>query len=261
MKYDAGADAYDLLTGRWSKVFVQSAIEMAQIGQGHRVLDVATGTGDAAILARRAVGSAGYCAGLDVSVPMLKVAASKASAHSIGYVAASAMALPFPECTFDGILCLFGLMFFPDRVKALAEVRRVLRSSRRLVLTVWGRPERAAFAGFPADALSEQLPDLKQELLRPFSLSEPKEVRALLTAAGFNKVDVVAQARTARFGSFEDYWEPYEQGGGRLGQAYLNLSHDARTTVRRQVFSRLSAFSVNGCITVPLEAFVGFGSA
>ena len=79
MKYDAGVDAYDLLTGRWSKVFVQSAIEMAQIGQGRRVLDVATGTG-----MRRyspgAVGSAGYCAGLDVSVPMLKVAASKASA-------------------------------------------------------------------------------------------------------------------------------------------------------------------------------------
>ena len=94
---------------------------------------------------------------------------------------------------------------FPDRVKALAEVRRVLRSSRRLALTVWGRRERTAFAGFPAEALSEQLPDLKQELLRPFSLSAPSEVRALLSTAGLKNVDVVAQARTARFGSFEDY--------------------------------------------------------
>jgi ubiquinone/menaquinone biosynthesis C-methylase UbiE len=261
MKYDAGADAYDLLTGRWSRMFAQAAIEKARINPGDRVLDVATGTGDTAVLACSAVGSSGYCFGLDVSVPMLRVAATKASTGPVGFLAASAMALPFPDGVFDAILCQFGLMFFPDRLQALAELRRVLRSNRRLVLTVWERPARAAFAGFAAEALSEQLPDLKQELLRPFSLSAPNEVRALLTTAGFNEVDVVRDARTAHFDSFEDYWKPYEQGGGRLGQAYLSLSPDAQATVRRQVSTRLNAFVVDGRITLPLEAFVGIGSA
>jgi ubiquinone/menaquinone biosynthesis C-methylase UbiE len=261
MKYDAGADAYDLLTGRWSRMFAQTAIGKARINPGDRVLDVATGTGDTAVLACSAVGTSGYCLGLDVSVPMLRVAATKASTGPVGFLAASAMALPFPDGVFDAILCQFGLMFFPDRLQALAELRRLLRSNRRLVLTVWERPARAAFAGFAAEALSEQLPDLKQELLRPFSLSAPNEVRALLTTAGFNEVDVVHDARTAQFDSFEDYWKPYEQGGGRLGQAYLSLSLDAQATVRRQVSIRLKAFVVDGRITLPLEAFVGISSA
>lgn len=261
MKYDAGAGAYDHLTGRWSKVFAETAIKLARIREGDRVLDIATGTGDAAICARAAAGAGGYCVGLDVSVPMLRIAASKPAVDPVEYVAASAMALPFSDSSFDAILCQFGLMFLPDRIKALAEFRRTLRPRGRLAFAVWGQPERAAFAGFPAEALSEQLPDLKQELLRPFSLSDPNELRALLTAAEFKKVDVVEEARVAQFDSFADYWDPYEQGGGRLGQAYLSLDPVARTMVRQQVRDRLRAFTIDGGITVPLEVFMGFGCA
>jgi ubiquinone/menaquinone biosynthesis C-methylase UbiE len=66
------------------------------------------------------VESAGHVIGVDISVPMLQVAASKSLASNVSFMAADAMMLPFGNGTFDIVICQFGLMFFPDRVAALA---------------------------------------------------------------------------------------------------------------------------------------------
>jgi len=77
LAYDAGASSYDLLTGRWSRLYIPTLLDQAGVGVGHRVLDVATGTGEAAILAASRVGAGGHVVGIDVSRPMLAVAAVK----------------------------------------------------------------------------------------------------------------------------------------------------------------------------------------
>ena len=116
MRYDAGAAAYDRLTGRWSRLYAHAALDAAGVKAGDCVLDLATGTGDTALLASARLGALGTVVGVDLSLPMLLVAGAKSSGVRMELVAADAQALPFRARTFDAALCQFGLMFFPDRV-------------------------------------------------------------------------------------------------------------------------------------------------
>ena len=176
MSYDAGAAAYDQLTGRWSQLFVDAALAAVKPEPGDSLLDLATGTADAAVLASQLLGSASTVVGMDLSVPMLRVASQKSKASHVFLVAADAMCLPFPNQSIDCVTCLFGLMFFPRPVTALGEVRRVLALRGRAALTMWACPERAPFAGIMAEALATELPQDASEILKPFSLSDPRVV-------------------------------------------------------------------------------------
>ena len=71
MKYDAGAAAYDRFVGRWSRLYAVAILEAAGVKASDRVLDLATGTGDAALLAIQHVGPYGTAVGVDLSLPML----------------------------------------------------------------------------------------------------------------------------------------------------------------------------------------------
>ena len=259
LRYDAGAAAYDRLTGRWSAMFAAAALDAVDVSPTDKVLDLAAGTGDGALLAVQRLGHSGNAIAVDLSVPMLVVAQSKPSSRPVDFVAADAQRLPFLDRTFDAVICLFGLMFFPNALRALAEVRRVLRPGARFAATVWRTPEDAAFSGFIAQALGEALPADREELLRPFSLSDAAQVERLLNEGGYGKIDVRREIRTAHFSSFEDYWDPIEAGGGRLGQAYLGLPPQTKVAVRQRVQEELSTLTVNGQIVMPLAAHLVVG--
>ena len=261
MRYDAGAEAYDRLTGRWSRLFSAAALNAAAVATAQTVLDVATGTGDSALLAKTETANIATIIGVDISLPMLQVAARKCSTRGLKFVAADATRLPFRDSTFDAVLCQFGLMFFPNRILGLRELRRVLRSSGRVALTVWGPPDRAPFAGLVAVALGRRMPTERDELLLPFALANPAEVESILLKAGFRNVRVTREVREARFESFDDFWTPYEQGGGRLGQAYLSLPLAVRGDVQRDVNRQLADFTLDAPITMTLEAYLATAAA
>ena len=261
MKYDAGAAAYDCLTGRWSRLYARSALEAAAASSSRSVLDVATGTGDAAVAASDCVPPVGVVVGVDISVPMLHVAASKAVQSNLSFAAANAMSMPFREGTFDCVICQFGLMFLPDKLAGLTEFRRVLRPAGRVALSVWGKPEQAPFAGIMAQALGEVLPANRDELMLPFSLADPAHLLQLMERAGFQDCEVQQENRVARFHSLADFMDPYEQGGGRLGQAYLQLPPDIRVSVRQAVFEQLQSFRKHEGIAMEIVAYVASGAA
>jgi len=116
-------------------------LDLAVVGPGERVLDVACGTG---IVARRAaarvgVGVGGVVTGSDVNEGMLEVAAAAATdlPVRIEWHRADATALPLPDGAFDVVCCQQGLQFVPDPPLALREARRVLAPGGRLALAVW----------------------------------------------------------------------------------------------------------------------------
>jgi ubiquinone/menaquinone biosynthesis C-methylase UbiE len=261
MKYDAGAVAYDRLTGRWSRLYARSILDAAAASSSRSLLDVATGTGDAAVLANDCVPAAGVVVGVDISVPMLRVAACKALQSNVSFAAADAMRMPFRDRTFDSVICQFGLMFLPDKAAGLAEFRRVLRPAGRVALSVWGEPHQAPFAGIMAQALGEALPANREELLIPFSLADPAHLLQLMERAGFQKPTVQQEIQVARFDSPADFMEPYEQGGGRLGQAYLQLTPEIRLSVRHAVLKQLESFRKHDQIAMEVIAYVASGTA
>lgn len=257
LRYDAGAGAYDRLTGRWSRMYVSRVLDLAGVTAGSHVLDVATGTGDAAILAADRVGQGGKVVAIDISAPMLREAAVKAAGRLIEFAEADAQRLSYADASFDSVICLFGLMFIPERVAALRGFLRLLRPGGRVASTSWDEPKHAPFAGLVAEALAAQRRDDEADLLRPFSLANPDEHVGLYKAAGFARIEVERQTFASSFTSFDgDFWEPIEAGGGRLGQAYLSLPENTRRAVRNRVLSRLPVPSASEPFTLQHSAWI-----
>ncbi len=117
-----------------------------------RVLETAAGTG---IVTRALLGALPADASIvatDLNQPMLDHAAEQISSDRVSWQKADAQALPFPDQSFDAVVCQFGAMFFPDRQKAYREARRVLKPDGHFIFSVWDAIEHNDFAKLTTDA-------------------------------------------------------------------------------------------------------------
>ena len=251
ISYDAGAASYDLLSGRWSRLYVPTLLAEAGLATGHRVLDVATGTDEAATLAGSRVGTTGRVIGIDVSAPMLRIAASKVAKQAVSLSLMDGQTLAFKDESSDAVVCQFGLTFLPDPASALREWTRVLRGGARLAVCVWAAPEHV-------DELSRYFPDQRDVLYQPSALADGESLERLLAGAGLTAIRLTRETRAHRFTSFEEYWQPFEAGGGRHGQLFLRLPRAARQAVREEVRRQMAPFRVHG--ELEMQADVLFGS-
>jgi ubiquinone/menaquinone biosynthesis C-methylase UbiE len=131
----------------------------------------------------------------DLNAPMLDQAASvQADPGRVEWRTADAMDLPFAAESFDMVACQFGVMFFPDRVKAYAEARRVLQPGGSFIYNMWDRIEENDFAHVVTCALADCFPtDPPRFLARtPHGHHDPSQFEAELREAGFNDVTVEA---------------------------------------------------------------------
>jgi ubiquinone/menaquinone biosynthesis C-methylase UbiE len=253
--------AYDQYTGVWSRLFVPSVVAAAEVATADRILDVATGPGEAAVLALSQVGPAGLVVGADIAVAMLHAAQTRFAGARFRSVVADGQALPFADGTFDAVLCQLGLMFFPDPVQGLAEFRRVLRPHRRAAVCVISRREHVPMWGVLAEILSRSLPDQREVLHLMFSLADAERLAQLFALAGFREITVTRETREHSFASFDDYWSPIEVAPGSLPQAYRALPDARRQAVREEVRTRLAPFETNGRLVMRIEMLIGAGRA
>lgn len=183
-------------------------IATAALQRGESVLDVACGTGIVARLAAARVGPSGRVAGIDLNPGMLEVARSAAPAEvSIEWHQTSAEQLPFPDATFDVVLCQMSLQFFPDKQAALREMRRVLAPNGRLVVNVPGSiPD--VFTALAEGVGRHINPDLEGFVRQVFSLSDPAELRDLVSGAGFDRVSSSLEHKSLRLAPPDEFlWQ------------------------------------------------------
>jgi ubiquinone/menaquinone biosynthesis C-methylase UbiE len=218
------ASAYGRFTGRWSRLFVPAVLAAAEVAPGWRVLDVSTGTGEAALMMLPIVGASGFVVGADISSAMLEGARTRLQEPLFWPVSADGQALPFRDGSFDAVTCQLGLQFFPDPALGLRDFRRVLRVGGCAAVCVISSPDTAPVWGILADAISRFLPDLRNVLYLSFSLSDRTRLEGLLTDAGFRDIRVERETRRGITESFDDYWAPIEAGIGSIPQSYLRLS-------------------------------------
>jgi ubiquinone/menaquinone biosynthesis C-methylase UbiE len=170
---------------------------------GERVLDIACGTGVVARASADRMGS-GRVVGLDINAGMLAVARSLVP--SIEWYEGSALAMPFPDASFDLCLCQFGLQFFPDRPAAMREMFRVLQLGGRVALSVFSAIERTPVTNALADALDRRLRPGASSIKRSeHSLADADELRQLAVGQGFRDVSVYTVTQTLRFASPKEY--------------------------------------------------------
>jgi demethylmenaquinone methyltransferase/2-methoxy-6-polyprenyl-1,4-benzoquinol methylase len=141
------APRYDAMTDVWTlglhRVWKRQAIELCALRPGERVLDVATGTGDLALVAEAAVGPDGEVVAVDSCEAMLEVARGR-QRGAIDFQEGDATDLRFPDARFDAVTIGFGLRNVADRGQALREFRRVLRPGGRLMVLDFSRPNSMA---------------------------------------------------------------------------------------------------------------------
>lgn len=258
---DVDTSAYDGYIGRWSRLFLPAVLAAAEVALGYRVLDVSTGTGEAALMAFPIVGTSGLVIGADISPTMLEAARERLNETSFWPVAADGQALPFREGSFDAVTCQLGLRFFPDPALGLNEFRRVLRIGGCAAVCVHSTLDRTPMWGILADAVSRFLPEQRNIIHLSWALADSKRLEHLLASAGFRDIRVEREKREDVVESFDEYWNPIEAGIGSIPQAYFALSEPDRRSVREEVRERLSQFESNGRLYMSVEMLIGRGRA
>src|SRR5262245_31953784 len=143
------ASAYEQYLGRWSRLFVPAVLATAEGASGALVLEIATGPGEAALLAMAKVSPAGRVIGADISPAMLTAARTRLSEGACQPVAMDGQALAFRDGSFDAVVCQLGLQFFPDPVRGLTEFRRVLQAGGGTAVCVISTPGPGPNVGRP----------------------------------------------------------------------------------------------------------------
>lgn len=156
--FESVADNYDLMNDLMSfgthRLFKRMTLEMSGVRTGHKVLDLAGGTGDLAALFAPVVGETGQVVLADINGEMMRVGRDRLldqGLTQVSFCQANGERLPFPDNTFNCITIGFGLRNFTDKLAALKELRRILIPGGALLVLEFSKPENPVIeAGYKA---------------------------------------------------------------------------------------------------------------
>ncbi len=180
-----------------------------------QVLEIAAGTGCVTRAMAAVLPESVTIVATDLQQDMLDQAASRGTTRPVTWRQADVMALPFADGTFDAVVCQFGVMFFPDKVGAYAEVRRVLRSGGLFLFNVWDRIEENEFADTVGTALASLFPEDPPHFMArtPHGYYDPETIKRELAAGGFSAPPAITTlAARSRATSCERVAVAYCQG-------------------------------------------------
>lgn len=154
------------------------------------ILETAAGTGIVTAALAKAIPAA-HIVATDLNEAMLDVARARITSENVRFEAADAQDLPFEDSSFDLVICQFGVMFYPDKVRGNAEARRLLREGGRYIAVIWDRLERNPASQIVHDAVAALYPEDPPAFLArtPFGYSDPAPIEHDLLAAGFTDIE------------------------------------------------------------------------
>jgi SAM-dependent methyltransferase len=202
---------------RWSELIDKAAsgiserlVELAEVGPGSRVLDVAAGYGEPSLTAARKAGAEGSVVATDISAQMIAFGRDRAAAaglENIEFVESDAASLEFPEASFDAALSRWGIIFEPDGEVAAGRIRGFLKPGRRMAISSWGPPERVPFLAIPMRTAMQRLQVPPPPPGTPGPLSRPTldALGGLLEGGGFSDVEVEEADVTFEWESPEEF--------------------------------------------------------
>lgn len=188
------------------------------------VLEIAAGTGVVTRAMAAALGPDVRITATDLSQPMLDTAMARQAADDrITWKQADGQELPFGDGQFDAVVCQFGVMFFPDKVKGYSEARRVLRPGGHYIAAVWDRIENNDFISVVNKRLGELFPDNPPRFMErlPHGYWDLDRIGTELKAAGFSSVAFDSVERVSHAASALDATSGYCMGsplGGEIEQ-------------------------------------------
>jgi len=207
--------------------------ERCAVLQPDRILETAAGTGIVTRAVHRAVPQAQVVA-TDINPAMLEFATQALSSEHVSFQLADAQNLPFPEGSFDLVLCQFGAMFFPDKIRANQEARRVLRPHGHYLLVTFNRLELNPIPKAAEDAVSALFAHDPFDYMErgPFCYADPARIKHDLLAAGFTEVEIETIELSSRLNARDAaqglvFGSPFRSEIERRDPSALNRAADA----------------------------------
>ena len=249
-----------------TSVITEKMLSLAGISTGQRVLDLACAVGDPAFAIAGLVGSGGYVLGLDLSPEMVEAArelSQREGASNVEFrTIESELDLGVPGESFDVATCRLGLMFMPDPVAALRELRVALKPGGRVMASTWGAPERNPNFSLPMEIIARHadLPPRDPNAPGLFALPTPERLEGLLAEAGFVDVEAFAfETPVVKAKDAESYWYGVSTVAGPLVSLLATLSEEQRRAIREDVVETIGKKFPEGPVEVSGEAVVAVG--
>ncbi len=248
----------------WLGPVTEVMLDMAKVGPGHRVLDVAAGAGEQSITTARRVGPSGHVLATDISSNILEYAAAEAKRLGHANIECKVLDgenLDVPEGSFDAVISRVGLIYFPDQQKALAGMKRALKSGGRVAAIVYSTPDKNTFFSTPVGIIRRRA-NLGAPLPGqpgPFSLGAPGVIEAAFEKAGFREIEARVIPAPLRMPDFKDCLRFEQESFGALHQMLSTLDETAKQDAWREIADELAKFQTPSGFEGPCEMVVAVG--
>ena len=250
--WDKAAIHYESAWQQQLKPAQDLLLKMADIQPGEQVLDIACGTG---LVSFKAAEKASYVLGTDISDGMIELARNISKEKSISNIAFERMdaeKLELQDESFDVVLCALGLMYVPDPLLALSEIKRVLKPGGRMIAAVWGERDHCGWSGIfeivDKRVASEVCPMF-------FQLGTRNFLELLLHKAGLEKIS------SKRISTILSYLSDDEAcgaafEGGPVALAYFKFDPQVKKEARLEYIHSIASYHHDTGYSVPGEFVV-----
>ena len=276
MTHERGRDEWQTVARgwrRWEPMFQSFswplALRMAavaEIGSGHRVLDVGCGIGDPTLQVAVLVGPHGRVVGLDISEGMIAIARERAAALGLGHTefrVEDVTAAALPDAGFDAVLGRWSLIYLEDVAHVLERLRTALVPGGRIAITAWAPPEANPWFAVPQEAMARvrPVPPLDPDKPGVFHLSTDGALARALVGAGFQTVgqERVVLSQLAQDGA--EFWRMMTDTGGPLASFIAELGPAEVGQVAADVAARLERYRAGDVLRIPAQAQLAWGRA
>lgn len=269
-QWQSAADAWHRwgpFLGEWLGAATNQMLDLARIGAGSRVLDIAAGAGEQSLAAARRVGPNGHVLSTDIAPALLDHALADARAAGLSNVATRELdgeaLVELPAASFDAAISRVGLIYFPDQQRALSGIRRALKPGGRFAAVVYSTPDKNQFFSIPVNIIRRRakLPPPLPGQPGPFSLGGDGVLAAAYAQAGLHDIEVRKVDSPVQLPSAAECVRFERESFGALHQMMSALSDAERADTWDEIERELRQFETAAGFVGPCEMLVGAGTA
>ena len=254
------------LLSRWLGPATETMLNMCDIRQGSRVLDVAAGAGEQTLAVAKRIGNNGQVLATDISADILQFASASAQLAGLDNVQTQVIdgedLAELNAEPFDAVISRVGLIYFPDQQKALAGMKQQLTTGGKVAAMVYSTAETNPFFSIPVSIIRRRakLPAPLPGQPGPFSLGGEGRLAEVFAQAGFRKINVETINAPVRVSSAAECLQFEQESFGALHQMLSGLSDIEQDEAWCEIEEALTRFESNGQFEGPCEMLVAVGT-